>query len=333
LVTGASVFDNAEKGSMVRRLMAGLGAAGVERVLVMPAGDGVAASMRRHHGAGERGAERRAPPLEFLKMSLRGTAADTEEAVDRMLRAGAGALVVLGGDGTHRVVAKGCGATPVCALSTGTNNAFPQMREATVAGIATGLVATGRVGGPGVLRREKLWRVHVSGPSTRADDLALVDVALATGRFVGARALWRAGDVVEFVASFARADAVGLSAVAGMVHPVARDAPHGVRVRLADPADAELVVHAAIAPGLVVPVGVVEAHEVGVGDAVELAGRVGSLALDGEREIELASSDHIEVRLEVGALTTIDIDAVMTAAARLGLMASATFKGTTTPEA
>ena len=31
LVTGASVFDNAEKGAMVHRLMAGLGAAGVDR--------------------------------------------------------------------------------------------------------------------------------------------------------------------------------------------------------------------------------------------------------------------------------------------------------------
>jgi len=30
---------------------------------------------------------------------------------------------------------------PICALSTGTNNAFPEMRETTVAGIATGLVA------------------------------------------------------------------------------------------------------------------------------------------------------------------------------------------------
>ena len=30
LVTGASVFDNAEKGAMIHRLMAGLGAAGVD---------------------------------------------------------------------------------------------------------------------------------------------------------------------------------------------------------------------------------------------------------------------------------------------------------------
>ena len=35
-MTGVSVFDNAEKGAMVHRLMAGLGAAGVDRVVMMP---------------------------------------------------------------------------------------------------------------------------------------------------------------------------------------------------------------------------------------------------------------------------------------------------------
>ena len=48
LVTGASVFDNAEKGAMVHRLMAGLGAAGVDRVVMMPAGSGFSQSLQRH---------------------------------------------------------------------------------------------------------------------------------------------------------------------------------------------------------------------------------------------------------------------------------------------
>ena len=47
LVAGASVFDNAEKGSMVYRLMVGLGAAGVEQVLMMPAGSGLSESLAR----------------------------------------------------------------------------------------------------------------------------------------------------------------------------------------------------------------------------------------------------------------------------------------------
>ena len=100
------------------------------------------------------------------------------------------AIVVLGGDGTHRVVARACGDVPICALSTGTNNAFPEMREATVAGLAAGLVATGRAG-DGALRREAALAVDVPGAPR---DLALVDVAVSRERFIGARALWRAGE-------------------------------------------------------------------------------------------------------------------------------------------
>ena len=77
-------------------------------------------------------------------MPLTSTAEDSARAVALMCQAGVDAILVLGGDGTHRVVAKSCGDVPICALSTGTNNVFPEMREATVAGMATGLVATGR---------------------------------------------------------------------------------------------------------------------------------------------------------------------------------------------
>ncbi len=46
--------------------------------------------------------------------------------------------MLLGGDGTMRAAVPGLGRTPMLALSTGTNNAFPIMLEATVAGVAVG---------------------------------------------------------------------------------------------------------------------------------------------------------------------------------------------------
>src|SRR5919201_599750 len=97
----------------------------------------------------------------------------TGASVFEMRARGVGAIVVLGGDGTHRLVAKHCDTIPLCALSTGTNNVFPELREATVAGLATGLVATGDVatsarGG----RREKV--VHVGRNGDSRFDCALV---------------------------------------------------------------------------------------------------------------------------------------------------------------
>jgi predicted polyphosphate/ATP-dependent NAD kinase len=231
LVTGASVFDNAEKGAMVHRLMAGLGAAGVDRVVMMPARSGVSQSLQRHL-SGRTGllAAQRRPALEVLEMALCEDARDSVAAVSAMAERRVAAIVVLGGDGTHRVVAGHCGDIPLCALSTGTNNAFPELREATVAGLATGLVATGRLGGDGLVRRAKRLEVAVNGGATR--DSALVDVAVTADRWVGSRALWRVGSISEALVSFASPGAVGLSAVAA-VAPVPRAAPHGLHLRLA----------------------------------------------------------------------------------------------------
>ena len=300
LVAGASVFGNADKAAMVFRLLAGLRAAGVERALMMPAGDGLSRTLRRQLSGRAASA---LPALVELDMPLTSTAADTTHAVQRMCDEGVAAIVVLGGDGTHRVVAKACGDVPICALSTGTNNVFPEMRETTVAGIATGLVATGRAG-PGALRREAALVVERRGA---APDLALVDVAVTRERFVGARALWRHEALCELFVTFADPAAVGLSSVAGMLAPGGR----GLHVRLAaDPADAEVVVDVALAPGLVTPVAVAAFETLEPGVEVALAANGASLALDGEREIERHGDDGATVRLADGPLR-IDVDAVM----------------------
>src|SRR5689334_20888460 len=84
LVTGASVFDNAEKGSMVHRVMCGLGATGVERVVMMPAGSGVYESLRRGLRGHARDGDHRVPELELLDQRLDHTARDTVAAVEEM---------------------------------------------------------------------------------------------------------------------------------------------------------------------------------------------------------------------------------------------------------
>ncbi|QIN81973.1 ATP-NAD kinase [Rubrobacter tropicus] len=329
LVSGASVFDNGEKGNMVYRLMVGLAAVGVERVLMMPAASGLYDSLERTLRAAASGASRsRVTDLELVEMKVRHNASDTVFAVGEMERRGVAAIVVLGGDGTSRIVARHCPVDlPLCPLSTGTNNAFPEMREATVAGIATGLVASGRVGGE-ALRREKVLRVKLNDEPDR--DCALVDVAVNAERFVGARALWRAGDISEIVVTSARPDAVGLSSVAGLLDPTGRDAPHGLHVRLAPPERAETVLHVPLAPGLVVPVGVEGISRVEPGEAVALAPGAGSVALDGEREMELGPRDRVEVELDTNGPLTVDVGAAMREAARRGLLNGAARRSSST---
>ena len=244
LVAGASVVGNADKAGMVLRALVGLRAGGVDRVLAMPAGDGLGATLARLLARRDGDV----PALELLPLRLTGSAADSTAAVAAMCAAGVEAIVVLGGDGTHRVVAKACGDVPLCALSTGTNNAFPELREATVAGLAAGLAVTGR-GGPHALCQEAALAIAAPGC---ADDLALVDVTLTSARFVGARAVWDPSTLREVVVTMADPAAVGLSALAGQLAPFARGSGRGLHVRIArDPADAQLVLQVPLAPGLV----------------------------------------------------------------------------------
>jgi hypothetical protein len=289
LVAGASVFGNADKAGMVFRLLSGLGAMGVDRVLMMPATDGLSVTLRRHlRGAAE------LPPVEDLDMELDGSAHDSVAAVREMVERGGRAIVVLGGDGTHRVVAKACGDVPICAISTGTNNAFPELRETTVAGIAAGAVATGR---GGVLRRESALSV--------GGDIALVDVAVTRERFIGARALWRPADISELFVTFANPSAVGLSAIAGALEPLPRGGGRGLHVRLGP----GRTVTVPLAPGLVAPVEVASHRVIELGEEVEIAAGTGTIALDGERELE-RRGEPATVRLVDGPLT-IDIDATL----------------------
>jgi hypothetical protein len=103
--------------------------------------------------------------------------------------------------------------------------------------------------------------------------------------------------------------------VAAAVSPVPRAAPHGLHLRLAPPGRAPTVVTVPLAPGLVTEVGVVQARQVSLGEAVPLTPLAGCLALDGEREVELGPSDRVTVRLAEGPLV-IDVDAALALAAR-----------------
>jgi hypothetical protein len=149
-------------------------------------------------------------------------------------------------------------------------------------------------------------------------DLALVDAAVTRERFVGARALWRHDALSEVFVTFADPGAVGLSAVAGLLEPVARGAGRGLHVRLArDPAEAAVTLHVPLAPGLVVPVAVASYESFGPGVPIALDGGGGAIALDGEREIERAHEDGATVRLADGPWR-IDVDRVMANAAAAG---------------
>ena len=322
LVTQASVFPTAEKANMIQRMLTAFGAVGVHRVLLSTDLGGISASVFRAIGRRAAGrpnshrADTRWPEVEFLgDQPIRQTAQDTVDAVRRMVTAGARVIVCLGGDGTARVAASAVGDVPMLALSTGTNNVFPVVREATIAGLAAGLVAAGAVPADATTTsRAKLLEVRAGDRV----ETALVDVAVSVERHVGARAVWDPATVTQLFCAFAEPDAIGLSSVLGQLCPVARHEPHGVTARLS-PAAARQVL-APIAPGLVVPVGVTDIEPIHPGSVHHVDARAGVIAVDGERELTFSPGEHPAVRLRADGPRCVDVPAVLAASARLGLL-------------
>jgi predicted polyphosphate/ATP-dependent NAD kinase len=316
LVAQASVFPNAEKTNMALRLVAAAGATGVARVLMSTDGMGVAAGVVRARDKRRPGAVRW-PELEFVELDvITGTAEDTRVLVRRMIAAGASVIVLLGGDGTVRAAAAASGAVALLPLSTGTNNAFPEMWEATVAGTAAGLVATGRVPVADATYRAKALHV-VAGAS---HELALVDVCVSTVAHVGSRALWQPATLRELYCAFAEPHAIGLSSIAGLLHPAARTDPHGVVVRLAGAEPAPQTVLAPIAPGVVAPIGVHHAGPLAAGRPHPVELERGTVAVDGEREIEFGPATPVTVTLAPDGPRVLDVRTVLAAAARRQLL-------------
>ena len=314
ITANAGSLQIADRANIVLRVLAGLAASGVSTVLVMPDRKGITSLLERNL-ARERNLGRSLPEVRILDMAVTTTVDDTLRATAAMVDAGVAAIVVLGGDGTHRAVVRRCGKVPLAGLSTGTNNTFPEMREPTITGLATGLYASGALSADEALLPNKVLEVQVN--DGERSDLALVDVVVSTERFVGAKALWRTDHLHELFVTFADPEAIGMSAVAGMVRPVGRRDPRGLHLTLAP--GAAPTVRAAIAPGLIEPVAVAAVEPLRPDVTVTVAHRGGVVALDGERELELRSGDRLTVTLRCDAFHSIDVPGCMRAAAARGL--------------
>ena len=151
---------------------------------------------------------------------------NTVQVARHLQERGAGAVVVLGGDGTHRDVAQGWRRAPIVPVSTGTNNVFPRQIEATLAGHAAGAVASGSVDLDAVAWSAKVIDVTIERRDGSTEhDLGLVDVALVESTFTGSRAVWDGDAIHTVVAAIAEPASVGLSSIAAAAAPCHRTSP------------------------------------------------------------------------------------------------------------
>ena len=313
LVAQGRVVPDWEKVNILRRVLLGLEAMGVGRVVAMPD------SSHLVERAGEDA--HLSLEVELLAMSARYTEGDTVRAAGLMEELGVACLVTLGGDGTNRAVAKGCTSIPMVAISTGTNNVFPAMVEGTLAGMAAGLLARRDLDWRGVSVVSKTLEVYVDG---QYQDMALVDVALSRERFVATRAIWDMSTIFEVFLTRAEPTSIGLSAVGARLAPLSLAEEGGLFYRLGGPGrvggtGSAVTVMAPIAPGMIPRVPISEWRRLADGERVLVDRRQCTVALDGERAFSVMPNQQLEVVVRRNGPPVVQVEAALREAAAQGL--------------
>jgi predicted polyphosphate/ATP-dependent NAD kinase len=308
LVAYGTTFDNQQKVSIVRRALLGIDEVGVEQLVYMPdyynivprALEGL---WNRHHLLMD---------ITALDMEMKGVQEDSAHAARLMQEMGVDCIVTLGGDGTNRMVAKGCGDIPLVPISTGTNNVFPQMVEGTIAGLAAGVVARGLVKDAKALVKTK--KIHVLREDTTID-IALIDAVVLKDAFIGSRAIWDEECLSQIFVTRGEAHSIGISSIAGNIEPLGMSEEKGMLINIGP---GNIVVHVPIAPGLIRPVAVKNYRMIMPGEKIAITETPCTIALDGEREVEVRDGKQYFMQLQMDGPLVVDVSQALREAVRNG---------------
>ncbi len=290
LVAHGSVFDNAEKVNIVRRILLALNNLNLDRVYIMPDSFGI--GNEAVNGLWGEEKENFKLDVEILGMTVTGTAEDSFNAATLMEKKGVDVIIVLGGDGTNRVVVKALTDTPILSLSTGTNNVFPIMAESTMLGLAAGLF-TKFTDEEKEEVTEPIKCIYVIKDG-KIDDIALIDAVVVNESYIGSRALWHTDLLEEIMVTRSTSYDIGMVSIPGRLTEVKVSEDGGVFLKVGA---ANRTVRAAIAPGVIKNIPVEEWKKIEQEEIIDLPIKKRIIALDGERELVVKKDEQVSMQL------------------------------------
>jgi ATP-NAD kinase N-terminal domain len=302
----ASTSGHHEKQQQVTRLVLGAFSQGVEEVLL--ANEPYRISSR----AVERLPQR--DQVKILDIPLTHTATDTRTMVQSMWQEGCRVFIVLGGDGTNRTIASSFPEAVILPLSTGTNNVFPAFMEASIAGAAAGLIASGRMRYRDHCRRCKQIHIHKPGMA----ETALIDAVLLRNDLLGSLLPFEARNIVSVLLTRAEPASIGVSPIGGYLLPCSEEDEFAVFLQCGG---AGRSISVPISPGLYDDVTVSRIEKVALGTPVTMTGP-GILAFDGDRTMKLGDHEMASLEIRRDGPWIIDTVRVMNTAARSRLFES-----------
>ncbi len=304
----ASTSDHHEKQQQVTRLVLGALSQRVERIYL--AHEPFRINARAVENLPQR------DQVSILKFPLTHTAADTTTMAKMMWDEGCRVFIVLGGDGTSRIVSLALPDAVMLPLSTGTNNVFPYRLEASVAGMAAGLVAAGNIDVNEACLRCK--RVHIEAGDVH--DVALIDAVLLRDDLLGSLLPFETDNIAALLLTRAEPASIGVSPIGGYLMPCGHADEFGVLVTCS--AEASRSINIPVSPGLHADVGIEAVTRLAFDEPTKLNGP-GILAFDGDRTIKLDADETATLCVKRDGPRIIEAEKVMHMAAEANLFENA----------
>ncbi|CAM2736934.1 ATP-NAD kinase family protein [Clostridium sporogenes] len=282
LVSYATTIDNNEKVNIVERIVLSAEAFGVKDILIMPDTFQIGYKVLDNLNT----LEELSTNLQIMNMKVTGGINDTINAVKLMEEYEVDCLVVLGGDGTSRAVAKSINKTPIISISTGTNNVYPEMLEGTVVGMAAAFVASKKFSLNHIYHRDKRIEIFKDGTLV---DIALVDAVISKNLFVGAKAIWDVEDMEKVIVTRAHPGTIGFSSLVGCRKIIEVEDDFGAVIDLTEN---KYKIIAPIAAGTIEQVHMGDTKIIKLNEEYKFTSKgKGVIALDGEREISFKKGE------------------------------------------
>lgn len=309
LVSHATVVDNNEKVNIVKRVILSAQGCGVDRIYIMP--DTFLIGYKAKEDL--RISKELKIDVEILNMNIKGNVTDTIKAAEIMEEKGVKCIVVLGGDGTNRAVAKAITNTPLIGVSTGTNNVYPEMLEGTVVGMAAGAIASGICSMDETCRKDKRIEILKDG---QLIDIALVDCVISKQKYVGSKAIWNMEDIDMVIVSRAHPASIGFSTIVGTSLIVRAEDDFGALIHVNS---GDQRVKAPIAAGTIQEITVDRPKILQLDESFHFDPTYnGIIAVDGEREVPFKNGENIEIKITSNGPYRVIVDKTLELAQRSG---------------
>ena len=299
LVSNAFVVPQQYKSNELLKVYEGLMNEGVRKVFIMPDFSDVSRRARETYSN-----KIDTVILETKRLDEESTTIESAKKMDSL---GLECVIIFGGDGTSRLVSNYLKNIPILAISTGTNNLFPENIDGTVAGIAVGKFVNSDNKKSFINKTKKIDIFF----GEQYMDSALVDIAVTNIPYIGARAVWSMEPVSEIFINKVKPTGIGFSSI-GFRLVKNLKSEESIYIKISkNKNNSKIKFQSPIAPGKIEEIFIDNWKLFKKSEINKIQTNKGTLALDGERRLEFSDKNKANIRINNNGPTCLKIGEIL----------------------